>query len=191
MHAHWGHRGREVARRGLHPMVCGLPRQATGRARLPLESQVEACDVLGQRSTGPAATAVLQVCGYPHKGGTQAIVFSLAVSPQWRKGPKNKPMLCNACGIRYLRTRSLTRTSVRMQSLRCIMTTCVNNAHRCASQLVLHWASAGTSCLVRRPTPCSRWLKSPLQGKFTPQQGPTSVWAAHNRWLDGRWSPVP
>lgn len=38
--------------------------------------------------------------------------LSPIVSPQWRKGPKTKPMLCNACGIRYLRTRSLTRTSV-------------------------------------------------------------------------------
>lgn len=28
-------------------------------------------------------------------------------SPQWRKGPKGKPILCNACGIRFLRTRSL------------------------------------------------------------------------------------
>jgi hypothetical protein len=24
-------------------------------------------------------------------------------SPQWRKGPKNKPILCNACGIRFHR----------------------------------------------------------------------------------------
>ncbi|KAF6257689.1 hypothetical protein COO60DRAFT_1701688 [Scenedesmus sp. NREL 46B-D3] len=28
-------------------------------------------------------------------------------SPQWRKGPKGKPILCNACGIRFLRTRTL------------------------------------------------------------------------------------
>lgn len=28
-------------------------------------------------------------------------------SPQWRKGPMCKPVLCNACGTRFLRTRSL------------------------------------------------------------------------------------
>lgn len=30
-----------------------------------------------------------------------------AESPQWRKGPKCKPVLCNACGTRFLRTKSL------------------------------------------------------------------------------------
>ena len=34
-------------------------------------------------------------------------------SPQWRKGPKCKPILCNACGTRFLRTRSLGRQAVR------------------------------------------------------------------------------
>lgn len=33
-------------------------------------------------------------------------------SPQWRKGPRNKPVLCNACGIRYLRNRHLGRAVV-------------------------------------------------------------------------------
>jgi hypothetical protein len=33
-------------------------------------------------------------------------------SPQWRKGPRNKPVLCNACGIRYLRNRHLGRAAV-------------------------------------------------------------------------------
>lgn len=28
-------------------------------------------------------------------------------SPQWRKGPPKKPILCNACGTRYMRTKSL------------------------------------------------------------------------------------
>lgn len=32
-------------------------------------------------------------------------------SPQWRKGPKCKPILCNACGTRFLRTRSLGKQS--------------------------------------------------------------------------------
>jgi hypothetical protein len=33
-------------------------------------------------------------------------------SPQWRKGPKGKPVLCNACGIRFLRNRTLTKVVV-------------------------------------------------------------------------------
>ncbi|KIY91650.1 hypothetical protein MNEG_16315 [Monoraphidium neglectum] len=28
-------------------------------------------------------------------------------SPQWRKGPQSKPVVCNACGTRYRRTNSL------------------------------------------------------------------------------------
>ncbi|KAK9796236.1 hypothetical protein WJX73_006420 [Symbiochloris irregularis] len=32
-------------------------------------------------------------------------------SPQWRKGPKCKPILCNACGTRFLRTRSLGKST--------------------------------------------------------------------------------
>lgn len=35
-------------------------------------------------------------------------------SPQWRKGPKGKPVLCNACGIRFLRNRTLTKVMVRV-----------------------------------------------------------------------------
>eukprot|EP00242_Pyramimonas_sp_CCMP2087_P014969 CAMPEP_0198210574 /NCGR_PEP_ID=MMETSP1445-20131203/20717_1 /TAXON_ID=36898 /ORGANISM="Pyramimonas sp., Strain CCMP2087" /LENGTH=247 /DNA_ID=CAMNT_0043884663 /DNA_START=448 /DNA_END=1191 /DNA_ORIENTATION=- len=34
-------------------------------------------------------------------------------SPQWRKGPTEKPYLCNACGTRYLRTGSLKRSGAR------------------------------------------------------------------------------
>lgn len=34
-------------------------------------------------------------------------------SPQWRKGPHDKPHLCNACGTRFLRTGSLQHSSHR------------------------------------------------------------------------------
>jgi len=34
-------------------------------------------------------------------------------SPQWRKGPPDKPHLCNACGTRFLRTGSLHRSASR------------------------------------------------------------------------------
>lgn len=30
-----------------------------------------------------------------------------AESPQWRRGPAHKPMLCNACGTRFRRTNQL------------------------------------------------------------------------------------
>jgi hypothetical protein len=41
-----------------------------------------------------------------------------ATSPQWRKGPPGKPVLCNACGIRYHRTKSLHVPPVRGQALK-------------------------------------------------------------------------
>lgn len=34
-------------------------------------------------------------------------------SPQWRKGPSDKPHLCNACGTRYLRKGSLNHSANR------------------------------------------------------------------------------
>lgn len=37
-------------------------------------------------------------------------------SPQWRKGPSDKPHLCNACGTRYLRTGSLQHSGHRRGS---------------------------------------------------------------------------
>jgi hypothetical protein len=48
----------------------------------------------------------------PKKGGKKELEgpcchCGASQSPQWRKGPKGKPILCNACGIRFLRTRSL------------------------------------------------------------------------------------
>lgn len=35
-----------------------------------------------------------------------------SVSPQWRHGSKQKPTVCNACGIRYLRTGCFDRVPV-------------------------------------------------------------------------------
>ena len=65
-----------------------------------------------------------------------------AESPQWRKGPPHAPRLCNACGARYLRTRSLEpaggaggvarRTSV---SLRRVSETLVSAAAVAAAQV--------------------------------------------------------
>eukprot|EP00882_Tetradesmus_deserticola_P006790 GHRQ01007149.1.p1 GENE.GHRQ01007149.1~~GHRQ01007149.1.p1 ORF type:complete len:206 (+),score=40.01 GHRQ01007149.1:345-962(+) len=52
-------------------------------------------------------------------------------SPQWRKGPKGKPILCNACGIRFLRNRTLTKVLVRLRWL------CHMQAYWLAA--VAHW----------------------------------------------------
>ncbi|KAK9818371.1 hypothetical protein WJX72_011528 [[Myrmecia] bisecta] len=35
----------------------------------------------------------------------------VADSPQWRRGPPNKPVLCNACGTRFRRTNQLNLAS--------------------------------------------------------------------------------
>jgi hypothetical protein len=35
------------------------------------------------------------------------LCFCPAESPQWRRGPPAKPILCNACGTRYRRTHNL------------------------------------------------------------------------------------
>jgi hypothetical protein len=47
-------------------------------------------------------------------------------SPQWRKGPKGKPVLCNACGIRFLRTRSLGKVPVSSAS---VLGSCQRRGH--------------------------------------------------------------
>lgn len=52
-------------------------------------------------SSSYSATAFSHKTGGPcdHCGATE--------SPQWRRGPPAKPMLCNACGTRYRRTHQL------------------------------------------------------------------------------------
>mmetsp|Transcript_19940 Transcript_19940/g.23911 ORF Transcript_19940/g.23911 Transcript_19940/m.23911 type:complete len:174 (+) Transcript_19940:305-826(+) len=42
-----------------------------------------------------------------HKPGGPCDHCGTLESPQWRRGPAAKPMLCNACGTRYRRTNQL------------------------------------------------------------------------------------
>lgn len=57
--------------------------------------------------------AELQLPREPHcnpayqKPGGPCDHCGAADSPQWRRGPASKPMLCNACGTRYRRTNTL------------------------------------------------------------------------------------
>jgi len=61
-------------------------------------------------------------------------------SPQWRKGPKGKPVLCNACGIRFLRTRTLGKAQVGHALVRKEMgdTHCDLTATSCCTICVTH-----------------------------------------------------
>ncbi len=45
--------------------------------------------------------------GSQYKPGGPCDHCGVTESPQWRRGPPNKPQLCNACGTRYRRTNHL------------------------------------------------------------------------------------
>eukprot|EP00878_Enallax_costatus_P008101 GHUV01008472.1.p1 GENE.GHUV01008472.1~~GHUV01008472.1.p1 ORF type:complete len:643 (+),score=300.01 GHUV01008472.1:381-2309(+) len=60
----------------------------------------------------PAPTAVSSASkhnnrAFHHKGGGPCDHCGVLESPQWRRGPPAKPILCNACGTRYRRTHNL------------------------------------------------------------------------------------
>ncbi|MEW5317496.1 MAG: hypothetical protein WDW38_008785 [Sanguina aurantia] len=44
---------------------------------------------------------------HQHKNGGPCDHCGTSESPQWRRGPSNKPTLCNACGTRFRRTNQL------------------------------------------------------------------------------------
>mmetsp|Transcript_16045 Transcript_16045/g.34680 ORF Transcript_16045/g.34680 Transcript_16045/m.34680 type:complete len:311 (-) Transcript_16045:1144-2076(-) len=50
---------------------------------------------------------VSQACSSPHKAGGPYDHCEATESPQWRRGPPGKPVLCNACGTRYRRSHQL------------------------------------------------------------------------------------
>lgn len=56
------------------------------------------------RSGGSGASA-RSSCGW--RGGGPCDHCRATESPQWRRGPPSKPVLCNACGTRYRRTGQL------------------------------------------------------------------------------------
>ncbi|EFJ40942.1 hypothetical protein VOLCADRAFT_99159 [Volvox carteri f. nagariensis] len=55
----------------------------------------------------PAAAAAVVVRAFHHKTGGPCDHCGATESPQWRRGPPAKPMLCNACGTRFRRTNQL------------------------------------------------------------------------------------
>jgi len=56
----------------------------------------------------PAAARNLFSCQHKqYKVGGPCNHCGVTESPQWRRGPEDKPCLCNACGTRYRRTNSL------------------------------------------------------------------------------------
>jgi len=103
------HRGTTTLRCAEEDECLSPRRAAPAAARELLQPPPVAC-VRRQRSAGPckarlggAPSAQTASCYSPppcdNCGATE--------SPQWRKGPPGKPRLCNACGARYLRTRTL------------------------------------------------------------------------------------
>lgn len=54
----------------------------------------------GIRSSSPSKTRPQGPCTNPH-------CMNPSESPQWRRGPSEAPVLCNACGTRWIRNKSL------------------------------------------------------------------------------------
>lgn len=79
---------RSLARRTTHAAGAGTAKSAAGRRT-----------VVHRRKRRDDLAGPCNHCG-------------ALTSPQWRKGPKGKPVLCNACGIRFLRNRTLTKVMV-------------------------------------------------------------------------------
>jgi hypothetical protein len=63
--------------------------------------------VLGHTSWYPLKPICLQTSQPIHASQHPPRVLLCAESPQWRRGPPAKPILCNACGTRYRRTHHL------------------------------------------------------------------------------------
>mmetsp|Transcript_19334 Transcript_19334/g.65712 ORF Transcript_19334/g.65712 Transcript_19334/m.65712 type:complete len:269 (-) Transcript_19334:96-902(-) len=57
--------------------------------------------------TQPRAPPAPRAAPQPSKPGGPCDHCGALESPQWRRGPSSKPMLCNACGTRYRRTNQL------------------------------------------------------------------------------------
>ncbi|KXZ42539.1 hypothetical protein GPECTOR_137g646 [Gonium pectorale] len=72
-------------------------------------------------STMPAAMPAAPVPAaraFHHKTGGPCDHCGATESPQWRRGPPAKPMLCNACGTRYRRTNQLNPASANSAAVR-------------------------------------------------------------------------
>eukprot|EP00879_Flechtneria_rotunda_P022261 GHRR01023487.1.p1 GENE.GHRR01023487.1~~GHRR01023487.1.p1 ORF type:complete len:207 (+),score=34.19 GHRR01023487.1:284-904(+) len=94
--------------------------QETEPSRLGIEQLLPASSVRSAANSPTPAVHAPAASGSPvtsRKRSKQDLAgpcchCGVTSSPQWRKGPKGKPILCNACGIRFLRTRTLGKTMV-------------------------------------------------------------------------------
>mmetsp|Transcript_21263 Transcript_21263/g.68852 ORF Transcript_21263/g.68852 Transcript_21263/m.68852 type:complete len:255 (+) Transcript_21263:249-1013(+) len=91
------------------PLVAGTPATSDDSARSTpttvSQHRAGACDP----APAPAARASHAPAprGHHQKPGGPCDHCGALESPQWRRGPASKPMLCNACGTRYRRTNQL------------------------------------------------------------------------------------
>jgi len=64
------------------------------------------------QSATPAAKPLFKP-PFSHRNGGPCDHCCVKESPQWRRGPAHKPVLCNACGTRYRRTNQLGPVAAR------------------------------------------------------------------------------
>lgn len=95
-----GHVVSDEELRELEELILSEPEQTrTSEASEDAPSE----DAPSEDTTGPLR---LQLPSYQKPGGPCDHCGAVD-SPQWRRGPASKPMLCNACGTRYRRTNNL------------------------------------------------------------------------------------
>ncbi|GLC47018.1 hypothetical protein PLESTB_001723500 [Pleodorina starrii] len=81
---------------GMATFYMGQADDATAAATAAMDAAIPAA---------PAAAPVVKA--FHHKTGGPCDHCGATESPQWRRGPPAKPMLCNACGTRFRRTNQL------------------------------------------------------------------------------------
>ncbi len=86
-----------------------------------------------------------------------SVCASPADSPQWRKGPRCKPVLCNACGTRFLRTRSLGKVTSQ---------TYIHAALVGCGSTVCHTAVICSFCAAFRAVFVPAYARSPATVKY-------------------------
>ncbi|KAG2430936.1 hypothetical protein HXX76_009905 [Chlamydomonas incerta] len=81
------------------------------QAQLPALPEEQQQHSPAEEAAQPEQLQMLQAAPAPrafhHKTGGPCDHCGATESPQWRRGPPAKPMLCNACGTRYRRTNQL------------------------------------------------------------------------------------
>lgn len=94
------------------------------------------------------------------KGTPTCMHCGVTESPQWRRGPSEKPVLCNACGTRFRRTHQLT-TPAASATVAVALPAAARKpaprpapkraAHGCARELAVSVRSGGKSRGMKQP----------------------------------------